>query len=279
VERRGFITFLGGAAAWPLAARAQQPQRVRRVGVLMAYGDGDPYARALLAVFAQGLSDLGWVEGHNLRIDVRWARDSTDRMLALGKELIDLQPDVILANTTPATAALKRQTPTIPIVFAIVADPVGSGFVGSLARPGGNITGFSNIEASMMSKWLELLTEMAPRLNRAAMIFNPDTAPYIQSFLSSVEAAARALNVDPIAAPVHNDAEIEAGITALGREPNGGLLVMPDNFVAIHRASIISLAARNNVPAIYQTLFMSEKAGCFLTGQTIEIYFIALRAM
>jgi putative ABC transport system substrate-binding protein len=262
MRRREFLGVLNGAvAAWPLAVWAQQTDRVRRVGVLMGYGEADPEAKALLSELTQGLSEPGWTVGRNLRMDVRWA-PGTDLMHTFAKELVDLQPDVILANTIPVTAALQRETKTIPIVFTIVADPVGSGFVASLPRPGGNITGFSPLEASMTGKWLELLTEIAPGLKRAAMMFNPDTAPYVRSYFQpSFEAAARSLKVAPIAAPVRSDAEIETVITSLGREPGGGLIVMPDNFVIIHRAQIISLAARTNVPAVYQTSVNVREGG------------------
>ena len=269
MRRREFITLLGGAMAfWPLAARAQQTDRVRRVGVLMGYGEADPEAEALLSEFTQGLSELGWTDGRNLRMDVRWAPGRTDLMHTFAKELVNLQPDVILADSTPVTAALKRETLTVPIVFAAVADPVGSGFVASLPRPGGNITGFGSLETgSMASKWLELLTGIAPGVKRAAMMFNPDTAPYIKSYaLPSFEAAARSLRVAPFAAPVHSDAEIEMVITELAREPGGGLLGMPDNFVEIHRALIISLAARNNVPAVYQTPVIARDGGLLSYG-------------
>jgi putative ABC transport system substrate-binding protein len=267
MRRREFITLLGGTAAmWPLAARAQQTDRVRRVGVLMGYGEADPEAKALLSDFTQGLSELGWTDGRNLRMEVRWAPGDTDLMHTFAKELVNLQPDVILANSTPVTAALKRETLTIPIVFAVVGDPVGSGFVASLPRPGGNITGFGSLETSMASKWLELLTGIAPGIKRAVMMFNPETAPYIKIFLPSFEAAARSLRVAPIAAPVHSDAEIEMVITELAREPGGGLLGMPDNFVEIHRALIISLAARNNVPAVYQTPVIARDGGLLSYG-------------
>jgi putative ABC transport system substrate-binding protein len=175
MRRREFITLLGGAtAAWPLAARAQQPDRVRRVAVLMGYSEADLEAKELLWEFKEGLSELGWIEGRNLLMVVRWAPGRTDLMRTFAKELVGLQPDVILADSTPVTAAVKRETLTIPIVFAAVADPVGSEFVASLPRPGGNITGFGSLETSMASKWLELLTQIAPDVKRAAMMFNPD---------------------------------------------------------------------------------------------------------
>jgi putative tryptophan/tyrosine transport system substrate-binding protein len=254
MRRREFISLLSGAAvAWPLAARAQSSDRMRRLGVLMGYAESDPEAKGFFAGFMQTLADLGWIDGRNLQMNVRWAPGSVDRMRSFAKELVELQPDVILANSTPVTAALQRETRTIPIVFAVASDPVGSGFVASLARPGGNITGFSIAEPSLPGKWMELLTEITPGLQRAAMMFNPDTAAYVSSYyLPSFEAAAQSLKVAPITARVRSDTEIEKVITSLGREPGGGLLVMPDNFMEIHRAQIISLAARNNVPAVYQ---------------------------
>jgi ABC-type uncharacterized transport system substrate-binding protein len=275
MRRREFITLLGGAtAAWPLAARAQQPDRVRRVAVLMGYSEADLEAKELLWEFKEALSELGWIEGRNLLMVVRWAPGRTDLMRTFAKELVGLQPDVILADSTPVTAALKRETFRIPIVFAAVADPVGSEFVASLARPGGNITGFGSLETSIASKWLELLTQIAPGVKRAAMMFNPDTAPYINSYvLPSFEAAAQSFKVALIAAPVHSDSEIETIITSLGRQPGGGLLALPDNFVEINRASIISLAARNNVPAVYQTPVIARDGGLLSYGANFRDIF------
>jgi putative tryptophan/tyrosine transport system substrate-binding protein len=252
MKRREFIAGLGSAAAWPLVARGQQGERVRRIGVLMEPPEDDPEGKLHLSAFTQGLQELGWTKGRNLRIDVRWAAGSVERMRMFAKELVDLQPDVILARGTPATAAFQRETRTIPIVFAAVGDPVGSGFVAGLPRPGGNITGFGDAEQAISGKWLELLMEIAPGIKRAAIMFNPDVAPGGGSYyMPAFEAAARSLKVEPIAAPVHNDAEIESVMTSLGREPNGGLVVIPDGFVLVHRAAIILLAARNNLPAVY----------------------------
>jgi len=269
MQRCEFITLLGGAVAgWPLAGRAQQANPARRLGVLMGYAEGDPLAKVLLTDFTQALSEFGWIKGRNLRMDVRWAPGNTDLMHTFAKELVSLQPDVILTNSTPVTAALKRATSTIPIVFAVVADPVGSGFVASLSRPGGNVTGFGSLDqGTMASKWLELLTAIAPSVKRAVMMFNPDTAPYMESFLlPSFEAAAASLKVASVAAPVHNDAEIEAAISSLGRELGSGLLGMPDNFIEIHRALIISLVARNSVPAVYQTPIIARDGGLLSYG-------------
>jgi putative ABC transport system substrate-binding protein len=267
MRRREFIAGLGSAATWPLAARAQQANRVRRIGVLMPNDENDAGAKNFLSGFSLGLSELGWTDGRNLRMEIRWAAGNVDRMQALAKELIDLQPDVIFTDSTPQTAAFQRETRTIPIVFVMVSDPVGSGFVARLPRPGGNITGFIHIEAAMSGKWLQLLTEIAPGVNRVAIMFNPDTAPYVTSYyLPAFEAAARLLKVAPIAARVRSDAEIETVISSLGREPRGGLIVMPDVFTNTHRGPIILLAARNNVPAIYQTSLFARDGGLLSYG-------------
>jgi putative ABC transport system substrate-binding protein len=266
MRRREFIAGLAGAAAWPLAVRAQQSERMRRLGVFIPREENEPEAKGWLSAFTQGLAELGWTDGRNVRIDVRWA-SSIDRARMYAKELVDLQPDVILSTSTPVTAAFQRETRTIPIVFVFVADPVGSGFVASLPRPGGNITGFIDEEAGMASKWLELLTQIAPGVKRVAMMFNPDAAPGGGSyFLPSFEAAARSLKVEPIIARVRSDAEIEAVLTSLGREPGGGLIVMPDLFMQVHRAPIILLAARNNVPAVYQLFFFVRDGGLLSYG-------------
>jgi putative tryptophan/tyrosine transport system substrate-binding protein len=266
MRRREFIAGLGGAAAWPLAARAQA-ERVRRVGVLMPYEENDPEAKAQLSAFTQGLAELGWIDGRGLRIAVRWATGNPDRMRMFSKELVDLQPDVIFVSGTPSTAALQRETRTIPIVFVNVADPVGEGFVAGLSRPAGNLTGFIYTEAGIAGKWVELLTEIAPAVKRVAIMFNPDTSPGGGSyFLPTFEAAARSSKAEPITAPVHSDAEIETFISSFGREPGGGLLVTGDAFLFVHRALIISLAARNNVPAVYQTHVFVSAGGLLSYG-------------
>jgi putative ABC transport system substrate-binding protein len=247
--RRETITLLGGAAAWPLAARAQQGGRVRRIGVLTALDENDPVSKTQVSAFTQALAGLGWTDGRNVRIDLRWAGGDTNRFRALAQELVGLQPDIILASTTLATLALQRETRTIPIVFAGVGDPVASGIVPRLDRPGGNITGFALNEATLGGKWLEVLSEIAPGLKRAAFMFNPDALPaslYVPSFVT----AARSVKVEPITAPVHSDVEIEAAISDIGREPGGGLVVTSDAFMFAHRAPIISAAARNNVPTV-----------------------------
>jgi putative ABC transport system substrate-binding protein len=256
MTRRKFITLLGGAPAWPLAARAQQGNRVRRIGVLMPLDENDPVMKARVSEFTQALAGLGWTDGRNVRIDLRWGGGDSSRIRALAHELVGLQPDIMVINGAPATAAVLRETRTIPIVFVAVADPVASGIVARLNQPGGNVTGFAGSEASLGGKWLELLTEIAPGLKRAAILFSSDTAPVS---MPSVETAARSLKVTPIIAPVRSDAEIEAAIKDLGREPGAGLVVMSDSFINVHRAPIILAAARNNVPAVYgRSLFVRD---------------------
>jgi putative tryptophan/tyrosine transport system substrate-binding protein len=251
MRRREFIVGLGSAATWPLLARAQQGERVRRIGVLMAGDENDPVQKPRLSAFTQALGDLGWTDGRNVRMDLRWGGGDTNRIRALAQELVGLQPDIIVTmGSTPATVAIQRETPTIPIVFAYVSDPVVGGIVPRIDRPGGNATGFANVEASLGGKWLELLSEIAPGLKRAAIMFNPDTNPF-SSIMPSFEAAARSLKVVPITASVHSDVEIETAVTALGHEPGGGLVAIGGAFLIAHRAAIISTAARNNVPAVY----------------------------
>jgi putative ABC transport system substrate-binding protein len=251
IRRREFITLLGGAAAWPLATRAQQGDRVRRIGVLMGGGESDPLANPNFSAFTRALAGLGWADGRNVRMDLRRYGEDINRIRALAHELVDLQPEIILATSTAATLALQRETRTIPIVFANLADPIASGIVPRLDRPSGNITGFVNFEASLGGKWLELLSEIAPGLKRAAIMFNPDFAATASVYLPSLETAARSLKVAPIIAHIHSDVEIETAVIALGREPGGGLVVIPDGvFTPAHLAPIISAAARNNVPAV-----------------------------
>ena len=253
MRRREFIKLLGGAATvWSTVARAQRADRVRRIGVLMAFDETDARARNWLSLFDGELAKLGWTGGRKPHTDIRWAGDSVERMRAFAKELVGLRPDVILSFGTPVTAALQRETHTIPIVFAIVSDPVGEGFVASLSHPGGNITGFHNSKSSIGGKWMELLKEIAPSVKRAAMIFDPDTAPgHGKYYMPDFEASARSLNVQPIALPVRSVAELEKVITDLGREPGSGFIAMADFFLFINREMAISLAARNRVPAVY----------------------------
>jgi putative tryptophan/tyrosine transport system substrate-binding protein len=263
VNRRE-VLLGGAAAAWPLVARAQ-PERMRRIGVLMAHAESDPEGQIFVAVFRETLQKLGWAEGRNIRIDVRWAAE-IELMAGFAKELVALQPDVILANNTPTTAAVLQQTTTIPIVFAVVADPVGSGFVASLARPDGNVTGFTLTEPTMTSKWLELLKEIAPHVSRVAFLFNPAATPYRDIYLNPFKAAAPNFAVQAIPAPVHSPSELETVIAAQAREPNSGLIVMPDGFMNVHRAKITSLADRWRLPAVYPFRFFAELGGLLCYG-------------
>jgi len=266
MNRRDFITLLGSAAAaWPLAARAQQGDLVRRIGVLMGTDENDPEPRRRLSAFTQALADLGWIDGRNMQMDLRWGSGDIDRIRTLAQELVGLKPDIIVTDSTPATVALQRETRTIPIVVAGVADPVASGVVARLDRPSGNVTGFANYEGPLAGKWLELLSEIAPGLKRAGIMFNPDTAP-VSSYLASLETAARSLKVVPIIAPLHSDLEIETAIVALGREPGGGLVFLPDIFTVAHRAPIISAATRNNVPAVYRLSSFARDGGLLSYG-------------
>jgi putative tryptophan/tyrosine transport system substrate-binding protein len=268
IGRREFITLLGGAAAaWPLAAGAQQPQQMRRIGVLMGYAESDSDARAWYAAFREVLQKLGWTQGRNTQIDTCWAApDDAESRQRCAKEIVALQPDVILSNTTPTTTALLQQTPTISIVFAIVADPIGSGFVASFARPAGNVTGFTFTEPTMAGKWLELLKEIAPRVVRVAMLFNPVSATYADYWLNPFKAAAPSFAVEAIAAPVRDTSELEPVIAAQAREPNGGLIAMPDSFTDAHRVEITSLAARYRLPAVYPFRFFAEVGGLLSHG-------------
>jgi putative ABC transport system substrate-binding protein len=249
MRRREFIAGLGGLVAWPVVARAQQPDRMRRIGMLMSYDENDPEGNLRYSAFTQALANLGWTYGRNLRMDLRWyGDDDNNRIRALAQELVGLQPDIIVTNQTSTTIAFQQETRTIPIVIASVSDPVTTGLVARLDRPSGNITGFANRENSMGGKWLELLSEIAPGLKRATIMFNSETSP---PTVPSFETAARSLKVVPIVAPVHSDAEIETAIIALGRELGGGLVVVPGGAIVTHRAAIMLAAARNNVPAVY----------------------------
>jgi putative tryptophan/tyrosine transport system substrate-binding protein len=264
MKRREFIAGLG-AAAWPLAARTQQAERMRRIGVLTPGDENDPLAKTEVSTFTQALADLGWTEGRNVRMDFRWAGGDINRVRAFSQELVGLLPDIIVAISTPVAAALQRETRTIAIVFVSAGDPIATGIVARLDRPGGNITGFVFLEASMGGKWLELLSEIAPGLKRAAIMFNPDTVN-ASLYLPSLEAAARSFKVIPITAPVHSDVEIETAINALGREPGAGLVVIPDVFTLAHRATIISAAARNNVSAVYWESEFARDGGLLSYG-------------
>jgi putative tryptophan/tyrosine transport system substrate-binding protein len=246
MRRRDFITLIGGVgASWPLVSQAQQHDEVRRIGVIVNEAADDPEAQATVAAFKQTLQQLGWSEGRNLQIDFRGAVDNPERMQAFAKELIALQPHVILTRSTPVTAAVLRQTRTIPIVFTVVSDPVGERFVESLARPGGNATGFTNVESSLTGKWLELLKEVAPRVKRVAFLFNPELAPGGGSYYTRLfEASAPPSAVTPIVAPAHGAADIERAIAEFVGVPNGGLVVLPDITTVVHRSLIADITYR-----------------------------------
>jgi len=245
MKRRAFIALAAGAVASPLVARAQPPDTIRRVGVFMGFQENDPEGMRWLSRFTHGLEELGWSEGRNLRMEIRWAGRNFEHMQLTAKELVGSQPDVILSHGTPVTRVLKPETRTIPIVFVTVGDPVGDRFVESLPRPGGNITGFIFVEEGIGGKWLELLKEIAPGVRRAAAVFNPNTAPRRGTYyLPSFEAAARLHNVEPITAPVQSGADIESLITSLSREPRGGFVTMGDPFFLGFRKPMIAAATQ-----------------------------------
>jgi putative ABC transport system substrate-binding protein len=266
MQRREFVTLLGGAAAaWPLAVRAQQPNRMRRMGVLLGNAE-DHEAQSWVAALREELGKLGWTEGRNIEIDIRWAAADVASMKRFAKELVALQPDLILTQSTPAAGAMLEQTHTIPVVFVLVADPVGSGYVASLPRPGGNATGFTPIVSSLGGKWVELLKEIAPRLTRVTLLFNPPTATFIQAYLSPFKAAAASVGVEAIVAPVNGVPELQSQVTTQAREPNSGLVVIPDTFTQAHLAEIAALAARYRVPAVYWSRSFAEIGGLISYG-------------
>ena len=273
MRRREFISLLGGGAtaAWPLAARAQQAVKLRRIGVLMGQAENDPGNPSRVAAFEQALDKLGWSHGRTVVIEFRWGAGNVDRMQSYAKELIGLVPDVVVAESTPAAAALRRESHTAPVVFMQVANPVGSGFVTSLAHPNGNMTGFTNFEPTMGSKWLELLKEVAPRLTRATAIFNPET--HSGQYWQSIEAAAPSLAVKFTRAPAHDAAEIERAVAETAREPDGGLIVMPDAFTLTHHDLIITRAAQHDLPSIYAFRVFPASGGLLSYGvDQIDIY-------
>ena len=271
MRRRDFIkAIVGSSVAWPLTARAQQDQRVRRIGVLMGdFPENAPEGRTVAATFREELQKLGWTEGRNIRIDSRWAAADVEAMQRFAKELVGSQPELIFSTNTPATATLLQQTRTIPIVFVQVTDPVGSGFVASIPHPGGNVTGFITMAPTMASKWVELLKEIAPHVNRVAMLFNPATATYFEYYLNPFKAAASSFAVEAIAAPARDVSELESVIAAQARAPNGGLIAMPDSFTITNRLEIISLAARHRLPAVYGFRFFAELGGLLSYGNDL----------
>jgi putative ABC transport system substrate-binding protein len=270
MRRREFTRLLGGATvAWSVAAHAQQAERVRRIGVLTFSAESDQEGQSSIAALREELRKLGWMEGRNIEIDIRWAAADLELMKRYAKELVTLQPDLILTSSTPAAAAMLQQTRTIPIVFVIVADPVGSGFVASLPRPGGNATGFTPIVRSLGGKWVELLKEIAPRLARVALLFNPPAATFIEGFLDPFKAAAASVGAEAIVAPVNDMPGLESLVNTEAREPNSGLVVIPDAFTIQHRSEIIALAARYHVPAVYWSRSFTEIGGLISYGPYI----------
>jgi putative ABC transport system substrate-binding protein len=267
MRRREFITLLGGGAALALPRVARAQDRMRRIGVLMGYAESDREGQAFIGAFRAEFQKLGWAEGRNVRIDYRWAMpgDAEGRQ-RFAKELVALQPDLILTQNTPNTATLSQLTRTIPIVFATASDPVGSRFVASYARPGGNVTGFTVMEPELAGKWLELLKEIAPRTKRVALLFNPTTAPYYEYYLKPFKAAVASFGVEGIAAPVRDRSELETVIAAQAREPNGGMIAIPDSFLNVNRGEITSLIARHRVPAVYPFRFFAEIGGLVSYG-------------
>ena len=272
MKRREFITLLGGAAAaWPLAARAQQSHRLRVVGVLLAMAPDDPEAQLRVKAFEAGLRELGWTEGRNLRLEYRWAAGDAALLRKQATELVGLAPDLILATSTPVLAALRQENP-LPIVFVQVTDPIGSGFVPNLARPGGSLTGFTSFEFTIGSKWLEALKHVAPAVTRVALIFNPDTAPFAHMFWQPVEDAAPSFDVEPMQAPVRDVGEIERTVAAFARQ-NGGLMVLPDVSTTNHRDLIIALAARHRLPAVYPYRYFATSGGLMSYGSDLaDVY-------
>ena len=264
MRRREFITFVGGAATWPLTARAQQGERMRRIGVLMGWPESYHQAQSWVAALRDELQKLGWTEGRSIAIDTRWAAADVESMKQFATELVALQPDLMVTGSTPATAAMRQQTRTIPIIFVLVADPVGSGLVANLPRPGGNVTGFTPLVGSLGGKWLELLKEIAPRVAKVTLIFNPQTGPHVQGYLGPFKAAATFLGVEAIVAPVDDMPEVESLIST--SEPNSGLLVGPDVFTESHLAEIIALATRYRVPAVNWSRSFAELGGLISYG-------------
>jgi putative ABC transport system substrate-binding protein len=268
MKRREFISLIGcAAAAWPLAVRAQEPGRVRKIGVLFAFFDSDPESQSRIAAFQQELESLGWRAGQNIQIEYRWANGDAERFRSFAAELVAARPDVLVGHATPSAEALARETRTIPIIFAVVSDPVGSGLAASLSEPGGNATGFTNFAPSTGAKLVEFLKTLSPRLARVALLFNPETSPGRGStYLESVEAAARSLGIDSVHATVSNAAQIEDAIAALSGRPDSGLIVMPDVFMTNHRDLITALATTHMVPAIYPFSYFAEGSGLISYG-------------
>jgi putative ABC transport system substrate-binding protein len=272
MKRREFMMLLGGAAAWPPGARAQQVERMRQLGVLSSYAEDYPEAKERFAIFEQELKRLGWSQGRNLHIDYRFAHGSAERMQALAKELVSQKPDVMFTTSTLTTAALQRETRVIPIVFVAVSDPIGSGFIASLARPGGNLTGLLNFEASITGKWLAMLKEIAPGLMRVAFVARPNTTPY-DYFLRAAETAAATLELELVPSPVENGADIDRVITSFARVPGGGLLLPPDVTTHSHRDLVLALAARHRLPAVFAFRHLAAAGGLMSYGPALADLF------
>jgi putative tryptophan/tyrosine transport system substrate-binding protein len=275
MRRRDFIKVIGGAAAgYPLSARAQQPGRLRLIGVLDGLSESDPEGPPRVMAFQRELENLGWTEGRNIRIEYRWAGGDADRIRTFAAELAGMKPDVVVARSTPAAEALARETHTIPIVFALVSDPIGSGLVASFARPGRNATGFTNFESSMGAKWIEILKEILPRIRRVALLFNPETAPSRGSiYLQPVQAAASSSAVDPIIAAVRSVAEVEDVLAPLARNADSGLIIMPDLFTSANRELIVATAARHRLPAVYSYRYFAAIGGLISYGIDVSDVF------
>jgi putative tryptophan/tyrosine transport system substrate-binding protein len=269
MRRRAFITFVGGGAAWllePHAATAQPADRMRRIAMLSGFAATDPEAQARVAALQQALKELGWTEGRNISIEFRWSTGGAEQMRKFARELVDLKPDLILGMTTPAVTALVLETNTIPVLFGNIVDPLGRGFISNMARPGGNVTGFLNFEFSMGGKWLETLKQIAPAVKRAALLFNPDTAPFAGSFVRVIEDAAPSLGIEPIATVAHDDGELERNVADFAAKPAGGLIILPDSFTTGHRDLIVALAARYRLPAVYPLRVFAASGGLISDG-------------
>jgi len=266
MKRRDLLLLGCGAAVSPRRAIAQSSDRVRRIGVLMAVSEDDPDVRAGLKVFTQTLHELGWIEGQNFQIEYRWGNADANRIASHASELVKRSPDVIVAHSTPPTAALRKETQSIPIVFLTVTDPVGQRLVDSLARPGSNVTGFSVFESSLGAKWLQLLAEIAPGIRRAHIIFNPMTAPYYKLYLDVIEEHASSFTITTVPVQVHNEQDLARAIGVAGNQPQTGLFVLPDSFNVVHRSLIITLAAQYRLPAIYYFRYFAYDGGLISYG-------------
>jgi putative ABC transport system substrate-binding protein len=273
MKRRDFVAGLGSAAVWPLAARAQQPERVQRIGVLSGYATDDIEGNARVAAFRQGMQERGWSEGRNLQIEYCWAGPNTERIASCAAKLVGASPEVILAITSPSVAAMQNATRTIPIIFAGISDPVGQGFVTSLARPGGNVTGFTGNEYSLAEKWIGLLKELAPSITRAAYLFHPEIGSFYSLYLKSLEAAAVPLGVDTAPQPVRSVVDVERALGAVAALPNSGVIVQPDAYTIANRSSIIGLIARHRLPSVYGDHFSAVEGGLASYGTDVPNVF------